>query len=286
MPLRHRHLNGRLASLLRGAALSTLAGGAVLALSGCAFWKIPQVIELAKRSEAFEQTPPDAVMRLLIVGDSTAVGTGASSPSLSLAGLIAADHSGLQIDNRARDGAKFADVVRQLPAAGSSAALRFDIVLVQAGGNDVIRLTDMDSLATHVDQVLVKAKQLAPLVLLMPAGNVGNAPFFYAPLSWWMSKRSRELHRIVADSARRPGVVYIDLFRERDNDPFVLNPQLNAADGLHPSDGGYAEWFSELKRQAHLDARLSAARRAGYASTQPQEMVSPEALLMSYTVDR
>ena len=44
----------------------------------------------AQRSEPLHQALPDAVQRLLIVGDSTGVGTGASSPRSSLAGLIAA----------------------------------------------------------------------------------------------------------------------------------------------------------------------------------------------------
>jgi len=61
-------------------------------------------------------------------GDSTGVGTGASSPRNSLAGLIARDHPRLRIDNRARDGATLADVVAQL--AGEE---RYDVILVQAG---------------------------------------------------------------------------------------------------------------------------------------------------------
>ena len=247
---------------LRRLALTSLAGAALLTVSGCAFWKIPQAIDLARRSEPFEQSPPDPVLRLLIVGDSTAVGTGATSPGLSLAGLIAAGRAGLLVDNRARDGARFGDVLAQLPIA---AGPRFDIVLVQAGGNDVIRLTDMAKLRGQVEQVVGKAMRLAPLVLVMPAGNVGNAPFFYAPLSWWMTSRSRELHRIVHAATQRPGVLYVDLFRERTNDPFVQQPELNAADGLHPSDAGYAQWFAELDRQADIARRLSAARGSSFA---------------------
>ena len=94
----------------------------------------------------------------------------------------------------------------------------------------------------------------------MPAGNVGNAPFFFAPVSWLMTQRSRELHRYVQDSAARTGAAYVNLFHESRDDPFVKDPSLNAIDGLHPSDAGYRVWFGELMAQARLDARLAPAR--------------------------
>lgn len=144
-------------------------------------------------------------MRLLIVGDSTAVGTGASSPASSLAGLLAEQYPRLWIDNRARDGAKFADVLQQL-----SGPERFDMVLVQAGGNDVIRMRGMDALREDIERVV--------------------------------------------------DAVYVKLFHERENDPFVADRSLNARDGLHPSDKGYRSWWQALREQAGLDTRLAAAR--------------------------
>ncbi|HEY6133907.1 MAG TPA: GDSL-type esterase/lipase family protein [Rubrivivax sp.] len=227
----------------------------VLATTGCAVWRIGQSAELARLSEPYQQTPAAPVLRLLVVGDSTAVGTGASSPAHSLAGLIGREHTALLIENRARDGAKFADVLLQLEGAAG-----FDMVLVQAGGNDVIRLRERDALALDIDRVATAAARVAPRVLLMPCGNVGNAPFFFAPVSWWMTRRSRALHMLVAASARRSGATYINLFRERAADPFVADPGLNARDGLHPSDAGYRNWWQELKHQSGLDRELAPAR--------------------------
>gem|GEM_PF-3011321 len=66
-----------------------MAGGVLLVISGCAAWRIGQSVELVKRSEPLQHTPNDAKPSLLIVGDSTAVGTGATSGKSSLAGLIA-----------------------------------------------------------------------------------------------------------------------------------------------------------------------------------------------------
>lgn len=228
----------------------------VLATSGCTVWRIGKAGELARRSEPLQHTPPDATLRLLIVGDSTGVGTGASSPQASLAGLLAQAYPRLQIDNRARDGATFAGVIEQLEAATA----RYDLVLVQAGGNDVIRLRKLDDVRADIERVATLARARGQRVLLMPAGNVGNAPFFFPPASWLMTSRARSLHGFVREAATRHQAVYINLFKDKAKDSFAQQPELNAADGLHPSDAGYRVWFDELMAQAQLAPVLAPAK--------------------------
>lgn len=106
-------------------------------------------------------------------------------------------------------------------------------------------------------QAVELARQTAPFVVLMPAGNVGNAPFFFPPVSWWMTQRARRLHAAVAASAERHGAVYVRLFEERENDPFARQRALNASDGLHPSDEGYRVWLKQLLRQGGLVQRFA-----------------------------
>jgi lysophospholipase L1-like esterase len=236
-------------------ALSVLAAIALLGTSGCAVWRIKQSAELARQSEPFEVAPPTPAATLLVVGDSTAVGTGASSPASSLPGLIARRHPGLKIINRARDGARFADIVSQLQ--GVPDAEPFDAVLMLGGGNDVIRLTGEDALAGQIGEAVRLARTKAPLVVVMPSGNVGSAPFFFPPWSWWMTQRSQMLHRHVREAAAGHGALYVNLYKEKRDDPFAQRPdELNARDGLHPGDAGYALWLEELDRQAGLHAKL------------------------------
>lgn len=216
--------------------------------------RLHESAELTRLSRPLQRTPVQPSLRLLIVGDSTAVGTGATVPEASVAGLLGLAFPRLQIDNRARDGAKFAAVLAQLDGDE-----HVDMVLVMAGGNDVVRLRGLDALRNDVERVTQRARQRADLVVLMPAGNVGNAPFFFAPVSWLMTWRSRRLKDAVGETAARHGAVLVSLFREAADDPFVQRPELNAADGLHPSDAGYRVWFDELMAQASLPQRLSAA---------------------------
>lgn len=237
--------------IVLAAAAAAVAGYALASTA----WRFAEARTLARASEPYARERADAGARMLVVGDSTAVGTGARANADSVAGRLAARHPSLAVENRAQDGARFRDVLRQLEAARGPYAL----VLVQAGGNDVIRLTADDELARDVDAVLARAASLAPAVVVMPAGNVGIAPFFWPPLSWWMSARARRMHAIVREAAGRHGAHYVGLYRERADDPFARDPgRMYARDGLHPSSDGYAQWTEELLRQAPVDRALGA----------------------------
>lgn len=243
----------------RRATLSLLAVFAVATLAGCAAWRIDDAKDLARASEPFQAAPQDATGSLLLVGDSTAVGTGASSPEASVAGLIAREHPRLRIVNRAVDGAKFEAIAAQLAADSN----RFDVILVLAGGNDVIRLTREERLREAIQQTAVLASARSNNVVFMPSGNAGNAPFFFAPVSWLMTERSQTLHRLVREAAATHNASYVNLYKPAAQDPFAQRPkELHAADGLHPSDAGYRIWYSELNQQAGLAQKIAASGAA------------------------
>ncbi|OYV01224.1 MAG: GDSL family lipase [Burkholderiales bacterium PBB5] len=202
-------------------------------------WRLHESAELVRLSRPLQRAPVQPLRRLLMVGDSTAVGTGATTPEASMAGRL---------------GRQFADLLEQLATDE-----HFDMVLVMAGGNDVVRMRGLAALQGDIERVLHRARQKAAVVVLMPAGNVGNAPFFFPPVSWLMTWRSRRLHAFASAAAQHHGVVLVNLFREAADDPFVRQPSLNARDGLHPSDAGYGVWFDELTTQAALSQRLAAA---------------------------
>lgn len=243
-PLHRRPTRTRRLVLVTAAAL----GGALL-VSACAPWRIFTSVDLARQAQPYTAQPAQPSQRLLVVGDSTAMGTGAGAPADSLAGLIGQAHPQWRIDNLAANGAKFADVVQQLQRAGAG----YDMVLVLAGGNDVIRLTTQKTLRAHLEQTVALAREKGRTVVLMPCGNVGHAPFFVPPVSWAMSARSKKLHAMVQEVAAALQVRYVRLLRPRDEDPFVLrSKELHAADGLHPSSAGYSQWYQELVAQDGL----------------------------------
>ncbi|MOA60283.1 hypothetical protein D3C78_1851200 [compost metagenome] len=76
-----------------------------------------------------------------------------------------------------------------------------------------------------------------------------------------MSARARTLHDVVRETAQRRQAVYVNLYKDREHDPFAQQPDLlHASDGLHPSDPGYRIWFDELMQQAQLATLLAPSK--------------------------
>jgi lysophospholipase L1-like esterase len=204
---------------IRGSlCLAALAG--VFSVSGKATRRIGIATQLTRLSRPFNATPAAPQASLLIVGDSTALGTGASTPEASLAGRIAQRYPSLAICNLAGASACFETIADQLAQAG-----RHDLILIAGGANDVMRFTSARRLARSVELVLSRAAPQAGKVLVMPAPNVGNAPFFPPPLSWLFSHRARALHRLVRANAVAVGAAYVNLYRHRADDPFARDLQ-------------------------------------------------------------
>ena len=242
------------------AGLSVLVGLAA-ATAGYAALRLRQSARLAHKGHAFDRLAQAEGARLLVVGDSTAKGTGASTPEYSLPGLLCRANPSLTVVNRGHDRARFEDMLAQLEGDE-----RFDAVLILCGANDVLRMTRDAALRDSIRRVAQRARVRSDLVVFMPPGNIGKAPFFLPPWNWWMTYRSRRLHAIVSQEAQANGALYVSLFRDRDGDPFARHPQrMNARDRLHPSDAGYQFWQRELEAQVQLSAKLRKIGRSAAA---------------------
>ncbi len=216
--------------------------------------------QLALESRAFEARVDDAPRRLLVIGDSTGVGTGASDPRNSVAGQIGVRLPGLEVVNLAEDGARMADVVQQLSAAPRGP---YDAILIQAGGNDILRFTDLGRLRETTDRLLAAATARTGLVVMMSTGDVGTAPAFPFPVDVLYSWQTRRVRGLLLDSAARHGIAYVDLYDPSPDNPFVTDPwKYHARDGLHPSDAGYRLWFEQLVAQSAIPVQLDGSEDA------------------------
>lgn len=182
--------------------------------------------------------------RLLVVGDSTAVGVGASSPSYTTSGYFAAEHPQYSVSNRAVSGAKVADVLAQMRLASSSYAA----ILIQAGGNDIIRFTDLASLRRDYALLLGEATARSPHVVAASTGRVGRAALFnFFPANVIYDMRTRAVRRVLMDEAAKAGVTYVDIYKEGEADVISADPgRYYAPDGLHLNDAGWAVWYQDI----------------------------------------
>jgi lysophospholipase L1-like esterase len=244
-----------------GNAMVALAG--LTALTG--LWRWTQLVQhtrigetLADGAKAFERRTLPHAPTVLVVGDSTGVGTGASTPGASIAGLLGAAFPQVSIVNLAVNGARTLDVIMQLASAAPG---RYDLVLVHAGGNDVLRRTPIRALAPQVDALMRLARRLSSNVIVTTIPNIGLLPMFFPPVSWWMSRRSRQVCMLYAAAARTHGAHYLDFFHERGACPLTSDPaRYFASDGLHPSDECYAYVFETMMKSTPIAARLTRPR--------------------------
>lgn len=212
--------------------------------------------ELARASSPFSASPRDAAHHILVVGDSTAVGTGAESPQDSVAGRISRDYPNSAIENHAEDGAVTAEVAAQLRAADRD---NYDLVLIQTGGNDALEFNNLDKVRKDIDTVLLQADRLGDRVVLVSVGDLGTAPAIPWPISYLLSKRANSIRTLFANAAKSQEVPFVDLFIEdKSRDPFARSPREHyARDGLHPSSEGYAEWYQTLRASVPLNEWLT-----------------------------
>jgi len=221
------------------------AGGAPLELRG----GLPLPVDDASHPARVDA--PAA--RVLVIGDSTAAGTGAP-PAMSVAARLAGAFPAVQVDNLGVDGAVLSDTLAQLESdPGPTPRL----LLIMAGGNDVFRIATAGRIERELDALLQAALKRAPRVILLSPGNLASAPGLWWPLDKVLGWRSRTARDAFRRAAARHPVLHLSMFREPEDDPFAREPaRYFSDDGIHPSAEGYALWFDLLRKQAPLERWL------------------------------
>lgn len=176
---------------------------------------------------------------LVAIGDSTALGIGASAPSRSYVGLLRdalshRDGKAWRAINLAQSGARSADgVERQLPTllALTDHGTEPDLVVCCLGSNDVVWSRDTTGVRDR----------LRLLISQLPSGSTVG-------LAAGGSPRARTVNRAVRQAAVDAGCAVVDPWREPGPDP----AERLAEDRFHPNDLGYVLMSRPFARQ--LDA--------------------------------
>ncbi len=172
-------------------------------------------------NERNEQAMADDGPLLVVVGDSTAIGIGASSPDLGYVSLLRAalskrDSATWRVINLGQSGARTEDAVeRQLPIATQLAG---ELTLCCVGTNDVVWSGDTGGPRRRLRTLI--AELPTPMVIGTVAGG---------------SLRARLVNRAIRDAVGGRGVTIVEPWGESGASP----RERLAADRFHPNDLGY-----------------------------------------------
>ena len=210
-------------------------------------WRLVRNKHIAWKSKPFS-TPDPHAEKILILGDSTAVGTGATRVEDTLAGRLAHDFPHSQIVNLGANGCLTKDVLKQVAQVRNE---MFSLIIVTVGGNDVWHFTRISKLRQHLTEILGATRSMSQgRTIFFVYNNIGDAPIFPALIRWFLKRRCDLVHRVIREVTLTMQTPTIELFSKSEDNPFLKHPgELFAPDGIHPSSRGYELWYNRMWRE-------------------------------------
>ena len=158
-------------------------------------------------------------------------------------------------------GARVHDVLtEQLPRADLAHA---DLVLVDAGANDVVHLTRSGAVARDLERIVTTLLRANCKMKIVITGSpdMSTPPRIPRLLRGLAGMRSRAVNRIAKEVVKRHELTFAPI-AERTGPIFARDRTLFSADRFHPNDRGYAVWIPVLNEA--LDQAL--ANQPGHCS--------------------
>ncbi|HZN20283.1 MAG TPA: SGNH/GDSL hydrolase family protein [Micromonosporaceae bacterium] len=251
----------------RAAAITLVAGtvgGAALlaaeAVAARARRYAQPTLGLALRSTVGDVAAPP--LRLVLLGDSAAMGVGVDRLADTVGGRLAAMLTRdcarrVELSSVAVAGSRSADLATQV--ARALLATRPDVALILVGAKDATGLRRPSDAAAHVAAAVRRLREAGAGVVLGTCPDLGAAWAFAPPLRQVIGWLGQQVARAQARAALEAGASVVDLATET-GPVFRADPGTLCADGYHPSADGYQVWAHALY-PAVAAAAADASRR-------------------------
>jgi lysophospholipase L1-like esterase len=202
-------------------------------------------------------------LRLVVLGDSIAYGTGARRAEETLGHLMTAVliDEGFDVDLYvlAVPGAVSADLAPQVERAQPLGA---DLALIVIGANDLAQFVPPERAAAELALAVASLRGAGTDVVVVPAPDMSSVPFVppaFRPLVQAACALLQQRQAAVAEAA---GGTVAEIAAEVGR-AFTADPTLFSADRFHPSPAGYAHIAAALAPYVRTAARR---RRDGDAA--------------------
>lgn len=187
----------------------------------------------------------DEEAELFVIGESTVAGLGARSHETALAGQFALRLSArigrrvkwtVQGKNGVTARRAIDELLPQMPDQ------RFDHILVGLGGNDVMRLSSPLKWRRDMAELLARLRDRAPeaLIFLSNCPMVKLSPAIPQPIRGILSELSKMHDANIEELTGKLDRVHY--YRQ----PRYFEAEGFFADGIHPSEQGYADWAEAM----------------------------------------
>ncbi len=187
-----------------------------------------------------------APLRLVVLGDSIAYGSGAARAEDALGPRLARELRGAGIDTEltvlAVPGAVSGDLAAQVRRA---APLSADLAVVVVGANDLARFVPVESATGALGAAVTDLRAGGTDVVVVPAPDMSSIPFVPPVLRPAVRAACALLQQRQAAVARAHGAVVAPVAAEVSR-AFGADPALFSADRFHPSSAGYARIAAAL----------------------------------------
>jgi lysophospholipase L1-like esterase len=176
--------------------------------------------------------------RFLVLGDSLAFGTGATSPQHTLGARLcrALEATGRSVDLQvvAVPGATSLDLAAQVRRAGEA-----DVALLVVGANDITRQVPPAQAAAALGTAVRELVDRGTDVLVVPTPDLSSVAWVPAAFRSVVAVVCDQLRARQTSAAEAAGGVVVPVAPELSR-RFAADPALFSADRFHPSSAGYA----------------------------------------------
>jgi lysophospholipase L1-like esterase len=185
-------------------------------------------------------------LRLLLLGDSIAYGTGARHPDDTLgrrlSGALTAEGFDVDLHVHAVPGAVSADLAAQVRRAQR---LDADLAVVVIGANDLARFLPPDQAAAALAAAVGELRGAGTDVVVVPAPDMSSVPFVPPAFRPLVQAACAQLQRRQFEVAAAAGASVADIAAEVGR-AFAADPAMFSGDRFHPSSAGYARIAAAL----------------------------------------
>lgn len=233
--------------IARGAAVTVVAGTA-----GGAALLAAEAIAAGTRSYAKPDmrlanrvnlgNPDYPLLRLVLLGDATALGVGVDRVEETIGGQLAAlltegrpGHR-VELSSVAVSGSRASDLATQV--ARALVGQRPDIAVILVGANDVTHISRPGSAASYLGEAVRRLRAAGVAVIVGTCPDMGAMRAFGSPLRHLLAVASRGLARRQATAVRAAGGVPVNLGAQTGT-VFRADAGTLCHDGYHPSADGY-----------------------------------------------